>query len=134
MLGAYDDNQTSFEGQFNYHNDRWAAVMGAYYYDGDACGAFDVVLGLFGITDLTSGCVNTKSTSVYADATWSITDRWNLSFGGRWNEDKKTASVYVGRYLGVVQGPETALDRNNIPSGLSLLAVSVRLHQQPDIR
>jgi iron complex outermembrane receptor protein len=124
VLGAYDDNQTSFEGQFNYQNDRWAAVMGAYYYDGDACGAFDVVLGLFGITDLTSGCVNTKSTSIYADATWSINDRWNLSFGGRWNEDKKTASVYVGRYLGIVTGPETALDRNNIPSGLSLLSVS----------
>ena len=123
VLGAYDDNQTSFEGQLNYHNDRWAAVMGAYYYDGDACGAFDVVLGLFGITDLTSGCVNTKSTSIYADATWSINDRWNLSFGGRWNQDKKTASVYVARYLGVLQGPETALDRNNIPDSLFLLAV-----------
>jgi iron complex outermembrane receptor protein len=123
VLGAYDDNQTSFEGQLNYHNDRWAAVMGAYYYDGDACGAFNVVLGLFGITDLTSGCVNTKSTSVYADATWSINDSWNLSFGGRWNQDKKTASVYVARYLGVLQGPETALDKDNIPNNLFLLAV-----------
>jgi len=123
VLGHYDDNQTSFEGQLNYSNDNWAAVMGAYYYDGDACGAFNVVLGLFGITDLTAGCVNTKSTSVYGDATWSITDRWNLSFGGRWNQDKKTASVYVARYLGVLLGPETALDPNNPPDHLTLLAV-----------
>jgi len=123
VLGAYDDNQTSLEAQFNFQNDNWAAVMGAYYYDGDACGAFNVVLGSFGITDLTEGCVNTKSISIYGDATWSITDNWNLSFGGRWNEDDKTASVYVARYLGVLTGPETALDPNNIPPNLTLLAV-----------
>jgi len=123
VLGAYEDDQTSLEAQFNFQNDNWAAVMGAYYYDGDACGAFNVVLGSFGITDLTDGCVNTKSISVYGDATWSITDNWNLSFGGRWNEDDKTASVYVARYLGVLKGPETALDPNNIPPNLTLLAV-----------
>jgi iron complex outermembrane receptor protein len=123
VLGHYDDNQTSLEAQFNFHNDRWAAVMGAYYYDGDACGAFNVVLGLFGITQLTEGCVNTKSNSIYADATWSFADQWNLSFGGRWNKDKKTASVFVGNYLGVLQGPETALDPDNIPPNLTLFRV-----------
>lgn len=124
VLGAYDDNQSSGEAQFNFHNDRWAAVMGLYYYDGDACGSFNVVLGLFNITDLTSGCVNTKSTSIYADATWAMTDRWNLSFGGRWNKDKKKASVFVGRYLGTLEGPETALDPLNPPAHLTLIGVS----------
>jgi iron complex outermembrane receptor protein len=123
VLGAYDDNQTSFEGQLNFHNDRWAAVMGAYYYDGDACGAFNVVLGTFGITSLTEGCVNTKSYSVYGDATWSFTDRWNLSFGGRWNQDDKTASVFVGNYLGILTGPETAFDPSNMPANLLLFRV-----------
>jgi iron complex outermembrane receptor protein len=123
VLGHYDDNQTSVEAQFNFHNDRWAAVMGAYYYDGDACGAFNVVLGLFGITSLTEGCVKTKSISIYGDATWAMTDNWNLSFGGRWNQDKKTASVFVGNYLGVLQGPETALDPDNIPPNLTLFRV-----------
>jgi iron complex outermembrane receptor protein len=123
VLGHYDDNQTSLEAQFNFHNDRWAAVMGAYYYNGDACGAFNVVLGLFGITQLTEGCVKTKSISLYGDATWSMTDNWNLSFGGRWNQDKKTASVFVGNYLGVLQGPETALDPDNIPPNLTLFRV-----------
>lgn len=124
VLGAYDDNQSSGEAQFNFHNDRWAAVMGVYYYDGDACGSFNVVLGLFNITDLTSGCVNTKSTSLYADATWAMTDSWNLSFGGRWNKDKKRASVFVGRYLGTLEGPETALDPDNPPANLTLISVS----------
>lgn len=124
VLGAYDDNQGSLEAQFNFQNDRWAAVMGAFYYDGDACGAFNVVLGLFNITDLTDGCVNTKSISVYGDATFAINDRMNLSFGGRWNQDDKSASVFVARYLGVVTGPATALDPDNIPSHLTRIAVS----------
>jgi len=120
VAGAYDDNQTSLEAQFNYHDDRWAAVMGAYYYDGDACGAFNAVIGLIGLTQLVQGCVNTKSYSVYGDATWSISDRWNLSFGGRWNEDDKSASVFTAYYLGVLQGPDTAFDPENIPSSLLL--------------
>jgi iron complex outermembrane receptor protein len=120
VLGGYEDDQGSFEAQLNFHNDRWAAVMGAFYYDGDACGGFNVVLGLFGITSLTQGCVNTKSISVYGDATWSINDSWNLSFGGRWNQDDKSASVFVGNYLGVLLGPQRALDPDNIPPGLTL--------------
>ena len=123
VLGAYDDNQTSLEAQFNFQNDSWAAVMGAFYYDGDACGSFNVVLGLFNLTSLTQGCVNTKSISVFGDATWSINDRWNLSFGGRWNQDDKSASVFVGNYLGVLVGPETALDRDDIPPNLTLFRV-----------
>lgn len=124
VLGQYSDNQTSLEAQFNYENDRWAAVMGAFYYDGDACGAFNVALGLFGITDLTDGCVNTKSLSVYGDATYAVTDKFNVSLGGRWNQDDKTASVFVARYLGVLTGYETAFDPNNIPANLTLLSVS----------
>ena len=119
---AYDDDQTSLEAQFNFTNDDWAAVMGAYYYDGEACGAFDVVLGLFNLTSLTSGCVQTESISVYGDATWSFSDRWNLSFGGRWNQDDKKASVFVGQYLGTVLGPDTALDKDNMPADFILLS------------
>lgn len=124
VLGHYEDNQSSAEAQFNFQNDNWAAVMGAFYYDGDACGGFNVVLGAFGITDLTDGCVNTKSTSIYGDATWSINDSWNLSFGGRWNQDKKTASVFVSRYLGTLEGPETALDPDNMPADFLQLSVN----------
>lgn len=119
---AYDDNQTSLEAQFNFQSGDWAAVMGAYYYDGDACGGFDVVLGAFGLTSLTAGCVNTKSLSVYGDATWSFSDSWNLSFGGRWNEDDKTATVFVGQYLGTLVGGEKALDPDNMPPDFILLS------------
>ena len=52
-----------------------------------------------------------------------MTDRWNLSFGGRWNQDDKTASVFVANYLGVLQGPETALDPDNMPPILTLFRV-----------
>jgi iron complex outermembrane receptor protein len=128
VTGAYDDDQTSLEAQLNFHNDRWAAVMGAFYYDGDACGSFNSILGLvaapFGFTSLTTGCVGTESMSVYGDASWAMTDRWNLSFGGRWNQDDKTASVYVANYLGTLQGPETAFDPNNLPPNLIPFSVN----------
>ena len=120
----YYDDQTSFEAQFNFEGDRLAAVMGAFYYDGDACGSFNVVLGTYGLTDLTHGCVNTESISVYGDASYAITDKMNLSLGGRWNQDDKTASVFVGRYLGVLEGNETAFNPDDIPSNLIPLSVS----------
>lgn len=123
VLGQYDDNQTSFEAQFNYQGDRLAAVMGAFYFDGDACGTYDAVLGLFGITSLVDGCVNTKSISVYADASYALTDKWNLSVGGRWNQDDKKASVFAATYLGVLTGYETAFDPSNMPANLLLLSV-----------
>lgn len=123
VLGQYDDNQTSFEAQFNYQGERLAAVMGAFYYDGDACGAYDAVLGLFGITSLVDGCVNTESISVYADASYALTDKWNLSVGGRWNQDDKKASVFAATYLGVLTGYQTAFDPNNMPANLTLLSV-----------
>ncbi len=123
VIGAYDDDQFSAEAQFNFQKDNWAVVMGAFYFDGTACGGFNTVLGLYNLTSLTDGCVGTKSISIYADATWSITDKWSLSFGGRWNKDDKTANVYVAQYLGTLYGPETALDPDNPPPGFILLGV-----------
>ncbi|MCJ7558780.1 MAG: TonB-dependent receptor [Gammaproteobacteria bacterium] len=123
VVGAYNDDQSTFEAQLNYQNNDWAAVMGAFYFDGNACGGFDAVLGLYNLTSLTDGCVGTKGVSVYGDATWSINDKWNLSFGGRWNKDDKTANVYVAQYLGTLNGSETFLDRNNPPDNLTLLGV-----------
>ena len=122
VVGAYNDDQSTFEAQLNFQNNDWAAVMGAFYFDGDACGGFDAIVAA-ALTSLTDGCVGTKGVSVYGDATWSINEKWNLSFGGRWNKDDKTANVYVAQYSGVITGSETFLDRNNPPDNLTLIAV-----------
>jgi len=36
----------------------------------------------------------TKSTAVYGDAAWKLTDQVDLDTGVRWNDDDKTAHVY----------------------------------------
>lgn len=119
----YNDDQFTAEAQFNFQTDNWAGVLGAFYFDGTACGSFDAVIGVINSTSLTSGCVDTKSISLYGDATWSINDQWNLSFGGRWNQDDKTASVFVAQYIGTLLPPETLFDPNNIPPGFTLAAI-----------
>jgi len=102
--GLYKDQQSSGEAQLAFTNDLVKAVGGFFYMDSTACGAYDAVIGsltLLGIpaydayvTELVSGCVLTKSSAVYGDTSWKLTDALNLDVGIRWNEDRKTANVY----------------------------------------
>ncbi len=106
--GAYHDQQSSGEAQLNFHNDLVTAVGGFFYMDSTACGAYNASIGtltLLGIpafdeyiTELVSGCVLTKSSAVYADTAWKLTDQLNLDVGVRWNEDDKTAQVFQEDY------------------------------------
>ena len=98
----YDDNQFTQEFQLNYSSDRFNMVGGLYYYQGDACGKFGVILGLSGITLENGGCVETKSYSAYAQGSYDLTDKLSLSLGGRYTNDKKSANVYRYIYLGAV--------------------------------
>jgi iron complex outermembrane recepter protein len=121
--GAYRDHQGSGEAQLNWTGERVKAVGGLYYFTGNACGSFDASLGGIGLTSLTQGCVKTDSTAVYADTTWTATERVNVSVGARWNQDDKTANVFVAQYLGVLPANQTLFDRNALPAGFRLLAV-----------
>jgi iron complex outermembrane receptor protein len=106
--GAYHDQQSSAEAQLTFKNDLVNAVGGVFYMDSTACGAYNASIGtltLLGIpafdeyiTELVEGCVLTKSTAVYGDTAWKLTDRLDLDAGLRWNEDQKTASVFQGDY------------------------------------
>lgn len=96
----YEDDQTTQEFQLNYTGDRFTAVGGLYYYEGQACGAFDVILGLSGITLENGGCVDTTSYSAYFQGAYDFTDRLSVSFGGRYTDDEKDANVYRYVYLG----------------------------------
>jgi iron complex outermembrane recepter protein len=114
----YEDEQTSGELQFNYDaGGRFKGVSGLYYFDGEACGAFDAVLAS-AATSLTAGCVATQSTSVYGDGTYALTERLNLNAGVRWNEDDKEATVLVLQYAGALTGGQTLFDPGNPPPGI----------------
>jgi len=99
---VYDDEQETHEILFNYSGDGMQAVAGIYSYDGQACGAFDVILGLAGITLENGGCVDTKSTALYAQTSFDLADQWSMTLGGRFTKDKKEASVYRHVFLGSV--------------------------------
>ena len=129
--GHYDDHQGSGEAQLTYENQAVKAVGGLFYMDSTACGQFDASIGVlappppagFGLylTSLTAGCVQTKTSAVYADTSWRLTDRLNLDAGLRWNQDKKTASVYVAQYASIAPDQllpnETFFDPTQVPAG-----------------
>ena len=99
--GHYEDDQTSQEFQLLFEGERWQGVAGLYYLDASASGAFDTPIGALGLTIATSGYVDTTSYAAFADVSYSITDRWRVSLGGRYTEDEKEGSVLRQDYLGL---------------------------------
>ena len=137
--GFYHDQQTSGEGQLTFTNDEVKAVGGLFFMNSHACGAYDadvgtlapVTLPLFGfpeyITELVSGCTDTKSEAVYGDSTWKLIDSLNLDVGLRWNEDKITAPVYQEDWVGTNQlQPGVAFQwPSQAPPGIGDIATSI---------
>ncbi len=109
--GHYMDHQGSGEGQLTFTNELVKAVGGVFYMDSTACGDYNASVGVLSapppygdgiyLTSIVQGCVETKSTAVYADTDWKLTSRLNLDAGLRWNQDQKTATVYQAQYASV---------------------------------
>ncbi|MCA0900340.1 MULTISPECIES: TonB-dependent receptor [Microbulbifer] len=97
----YKDDQLTQEFQLAWNSDRANLVSGIYYYEGTAEGGFDAVLGMFGITQNVSGNVDTESLAVYANYEYALTDALNMTLGGRYTKDEKSADVFKGNYLGL---------------------------------
>jgi len=136
--GSYSDHQSSGEGQLSFSNERVKAVGGLFYMDSTACGAYNASLGVLAapppygddiyLTSIVQGCVRTKSTAVYADTDWKLSDRLNLDVGLRWNQDQKSAQVYQAQYasLAPVQlyPDETFFNPSAPPAGFFLFPTS----------
>ncbi len=126
----YSEHQASGEGQLTYTNAIVKAVGGVFYMNSSACGAYNASLGVLVpfydiyLTSLVDGCVQTKSTAVYADTSWKLTDRLNFDVGVRWNQDRKTATVYQAQYASVAPAQllpnQTFFDASNPPAGFFL--------------
>lgn len=103
----YDDEQFTQEFQLNYEDGAVNLVSGLYYFEGEACGVFDVILGETiipgltdnGITAENGGCVDTDSYSAYAQTNIDFSEAWSMSIGGRYTADEKTADVFRYSYL-----------------------------------
>ena len=132
--GTYHDQQASGEGQLTFTNDRVKAVGGVFYMDSTACGAYNASVGVLAapppygyglyLTSIVQGCVLTKSTAVYGDTAWKLTDNLDLDAGVRWNDDDKTAHVYQAQYASVaptqLQGNQNFFTPGFPPAGFFL--------------
>lgn len=100
----YDDNQFSQELQLLINTDRLSGVAGLYYLDGEASGAFDVVLGGLGLSIYQAGDQQKENLAAYADFTYALTDRFDISVGARFTRDKTVADVTREVWLGLGSG------------------------------
>ena len=103
----YKNDQFSEEFQVLFSADRWSGVAGFYYLDARAYTAFDVILGqlgdaigLPGLNAFTLGDVDTKTWSIFGDFSFSFTDQWSLTLGGRYTKDKRTSRVLRQTMIG----------------------------------
>jgi len=101
----YSDSQFTQEFQAVMEGSRWSGVVGVYYLDSNASGAFDTIAGNLGVVIAAAGSVDTTSWSVFGDFSYDITDRLEVSVGGRWTQDDKTADVYRAFFLGASRSP-----------------------------
>ncbi len=90
----YDDEQLSQEFQVNYDGGgALTGVMGLYWFKGEAGGT--VLNNFFNLSfGNTNGTVDTDSIAVYGEGTWRFDDRWSLTLGGRWTDEKKTVDIF----------------------------------------
>ncbi|MDN3640941.1 TonB-dependent receptor [Simiduia curdlanivorans] len=106
----YDDEQLSQEFQLNYQGDQWQGVVGVYLLDATAGGEVRNRFGLpaaalgyappnlipgpiINIYGASGGEVETQSIALYGDASWQLSDNWNLSAGVRVSQERKEATV-----------------------------------------
>jgi iron complex outermembrane receptor protein len=100
----YNDDQFSQEFQLLYNNGPLSGVAGIYYLDGNADGAFDVILSSLGLSIYQGGAQEKENFSIYGDFTYELNDKWSVSLGGRYTEDKTTADVLREAWLGLGTG------------------------------
>ena len=99
--GFYYDHQFSEEGQVLYESSRFKGIFGAFYMNAVAGGGADTILGNANLTLNFSGKSLTHSTAVFADGSYDLTDKLQLSLGGRWTDDSRGAYVYRVLELGL---------------------------------
>ncbi|WP_420470429.1 TonB-dependent receptor [Brevundimonas sp. FT23042] len=101
----YSDDQVTQEFQFLFDFDRIQGVMGFFYLDGHAEGAFDTIAGNLGLVIGTAGYVDTTSYAFFTDVNLDFTDRLHLGLGMRYTLDEKTGSVFRANYAGATRSP-----------------------------
>jgi iron complex outermembrane receptor protein len=102
----YSDKQTSQEFQLTYTGSRLQGVAGVYYMKANAFNEFDVLYNAAGGLSLyTLDDIDTKTWAAFADLSYSVTDTFNVTLGGRYTDDERRARIYKRTYLGLSGSP-----------------------------
>jgi iron complex outermembrane receptor protein len=98
----YKNKQFSQEAQLLIESGRLNGLIGAYYLNADALTVFDVRVYqlLPGLAAHTNSEIDTKTSAVFADFSYDVTDQISLSVGGRYTWDKRKGDIFRQRFLG----------------------------------
>jgi len=105
----YTNRQFSQEFNLTYTGPKYQGVAGIYYIDANAYDKFDTILAnpiaAANTSTFTSGNVDTRAWAAYADGSVDLTDTLQLSLGGRYTVDKRSADILRQIYLGLNGSP-----------------------------
>jgi iron complex outermembrane receptor protein len=102
----YSDKQTSQEFQLTYTGSKLQGVAGVFFMKTNAFNEFDVLYNAAGGLSLyTLDDIDTKTWAAFADASYSLTDTFNVTVGGRYTDDERRARIFKGTYLGLLGSP-----------------------------
>ena len=102
----YKNKQFSQEFQFTYVDSKWQGVAGLYYMKANAFNEFDVLFNVAGGLSLyTRDDIDSNTWAAFADATYNVTDTFNISFGGRHTKDQREAAIFKRTYFGLAGSP-----------------------------
>ena len=102
----YADKQKSQEFQLTYTGARIQGVAGVFYMKANAFNEFDVLFDIAGGRSLyTLDDINSKTWAVFFDASYNVTDTFNVNLGGRYTDDQHDARIFKKTYLGLTGSP-----------------------------
>jgi iron complex outermembrane receptor protein len=103
---VYQNKQNSQEFQLTYTGTKWQGVAGYYTMNANAFNEFDVLYNaLGGLSLYTRDDIDTKTWAAFADASYNVTDTFNVNVGGRYTNDARAAAIYKRTYLGLSGSP-----------------------------
>ena len=100
----YKDNQTSQEFQLTYTGAKVQGVAGLFYMRANAFNEFDVLYGA-GASLYTRDDIDSRTWAAYADGSYSLSDAFSISVGGRFTSDDRRARIFKKTYGGTLGSP-----------------------------
>ncbi len=102
----YKDNQASQEFQLTYTGSKIQGVAGLFFMRTNAYNDFDVLYNaLGGLSLLTHDDIDSKTWAAFVDASYNVTDTFNVNVGGRYTVDEREAEIFKRTYLGLASSP-----------------------------